>query len=496
MTDAEGTVFALPDLGEGLEEATIISWDVAVGDTVALNQTMCTVETAKAEVEIPSPYSGRVVELAGEAGDTIDVGAMLVRIAVGDSGAATAASAEQVTGERPVAAATPTGDRPASTEEQATGDGSPAQTAAGDGTSQRTSVLVGYGPGDSRRRTRSRERRGRADRGRRPERPRSTPPVRKLARDLGIDIADLHPGSGPGGRITRADVERAAAGTAAAPSAAAPSVAAPADAPRAATDAPPVAAAVDVAPADAEAPSAELGAPTDGRTIPLTGIRGRIAEHMTRSRREIPEATAGLWVDATALGELRDRLQGAADVAGHDVRITPFAVLLRMVLVAVRDFPTINSTIDVEAGEIRLHDHVHLGVATQTDRGLVVPVIRDAHRRTTLELAAELQRLAGSAREGKLAPAEMVGSTLTVTNFGAFGTDDGNPVINHPETAIVGVGSIKPRPWVIDHEIAVRSTVKLVCAFDHRVSDGAQGGGFLRRLGDLVERPDDLILNL
>ena len=474
MTDAEATVFPLPDLGEGLEEAIIVAWDVAVGDTVVLNQILCTVETAKAEVEIPSPYAGRIVELAGEVGDTIDVGEPLVRIAQGEPGSATPAASEDRTA---VADREASEDRTAVADREASED----RTAVADrqaGEDRPAAVLVGYGPGEGRRRTRTRQRRDRTEHGRRPERPRSTPPVRKMARDLGLDIADLHPGSGPGGRITRADVERAAAGAAAAVETPAASAT-----PVAAVPAP------TAAPAD-EAPAAP------GRIIPLTGIRGRIAEHMTRSRREIPEATAGLWVDATALGDLRVRLQAAADAAGHDVRITPFAVLLRMVLVAVRDFPTINSTIDVDAGEIRLHDHVHLGVATQTDRGLVVPVIRDAHRRSTLELASELQRLAGSARDGKLAPAEMVGSTLTVTNFGAFGTDDGNPVINHPETAIVGIGSIKPRPWVVDDELAVRSTVKLVCAFDHRVSDGAQGGGFLRRLGDLVERPDDLLLHL
>jgi pyruvate dehydrogenase E2 component (dihydrolipoamide acetyltransferase) len=406
--------FALPDLGEGLEDAVLVEWHVAVGDSIVLNQLLCTVETAKATVEIPSPFAGTVVERVGEPGATIEVGSLLVRIDVAS----------------------------------ATDDGAPS-------TSSRTPTLVGYGPEEGP----SRRRRHRPDEA--PSAPAATtvpvqalakPPVRKLARDKGLDLASLAPGSGPDGVITRADVERA-------------SVPLPADAP---------------------VPSVEV--------IPVQGVRARIAEHMARSRSTIPDASCGVMVDCGRLLTVRTVLRDAtAERAGTDV-LTPFALILRMLVSAIQSRPILNSTFDADAAEIRVHRAIHLGIGTETPRGLIVPVVRNAELLSTLELAAELRRLAEGARRGTLEPRDLVGSTFTVSNFGIFGLDEGYPVINHPEVAILGIGAIKERPVVVDGEVLARPTATLTCSFDHRVCDGADAGAFLIRLRELIETPEQLIL--
>jgi 2-oxoisovalerate dehydrogenase E2 component (dihydrolipoyl transacylase) len=394
---SEIQAFQLPDLGEGLESASIVEWRVEVGDVVALNDPLVVVETAKAEVEIPSPFAGTIVGRDGDEGEEVVVGTTLVRIEL--DGAAAAEPADAV---------------------------SP------------PAVLVGYGPRHDPRPVRSSSVRAK---------PVCSPPVRKLASDLGVDLGALAPGSGPDGRIVRADVERAS------------------------------------------------GARESAATvIPLRGLRARVAELTTTSRREIPDATAATWADATELIELRERLRDAPELRG--TRLTPLALVLRLVVVALDDQPVLNASFDPAAGEIRLHEHRHLGVATSTPKGLVVPVIRHAERRSTAELAAELARLADAAREGTLAPAELRGSTFTVSNAGAFGVDEGIPVINHPEVAILGVGAIRRRPWVVGDEVVARHTVKLTCAFDHRACDGAEAAHFLRRLADLIEQPDRALLVL
>jgi pyruvate dehydrogenase E2 component (dihydrolipoamide acetyltransferase) len=376
--------FLVPDLGEGLEDATVTSWQVAVGDVVALNQTLCTVETNKAEVEIPSPYAGRIAELGGAAGETLAVGSLLVRIE---------------TDTAPV----------------------------------RTPVLVGYGADET------------MDGSRR--RARAKPPVRKLAADLDVDLARLAPGSGPDGVVTRADV-LAAAG------------------------------------------SRPEGASGDG---PVTGVRLEMARRMALSRSEIPDATASVEVDGTALLALRDRLRDAG--AGS---VTPFVLLLRLLVVALQHHPALNATwLDtVDGPRVHAHAAVHLGVGVAAPRGLLVPVVIDAQARTTRRLAEEVDRLVSAAREGTLKPAELQGSTFTVSNYGALGLDDGVPVINHPEAAILGVGALKPRPVVVDGSVVARPTMRLTCAFDHRVADGAQAAGFLTELRSLIEAPELALLDL
>jgi pyruvate dehydrogenase E2 component (dihydrolipoamide acetyltransferase) len=381
MTGDDVQEFLVPDLGEGLEDATITSWQVAVGDEVALNQVLCTVETNKAEVEIPSPYAGRIVELGGAEGETLSVGAPLVKIAT--------------TGEVP-----------------------------------RKPVLVGYGTDDA------------MDGSRR--RPRAKPPVRKLAAELHVDMASVAPGSGPDGIVTRDDVLAAS------------------DTPR----------------------------QDDAR---VSGVRLEMARRMALSRREIPDAHASVQVDCTALLRLRDRL-GAASAEP----ITPFVLTLRLLTVALGRHPVLNSTwIDtVDGPRIHVHPTVHLGIGVAAPRGLLVPVVPDAQAKTTRELATAVNRLVADARAGTLKPAELQGSTFTVSNFGALGLDEGVPVINHPEAAILGIGSLKPRAVVVDGAVVARSTMTLTCAFDHRVADGAQAAEFLGELRDLIESPELALLDL
>lgn len=381
--------FLVPDLGEGLQDATITSWAVEVGDEVELNQTLCTVETNKAEVEIPSPHAGRIVERGGDEGQTLDVGSLLVRIATSI----------------PVA-------------------------------SERESVLVGYGADeamDSSRRTRAPS-----------GRPRAKPPVRKLAAELNVDLAAVS-ASGPDGVVTRDDLQRAA----------------------------------------------QRRAPA-GEQFAVRGVRAEMARRMSLARREIPDAHASVTVDGGALLRLRDRLHDS------DPAVTPFVLTLRLLTVALRHHPALNATwIETADGpQIHRHSAIHLGFGVAAPRGLLVPVIADAQDQTTRELAAAVARLVEEARAGRVRPAELSGSTFTVSNFGALGLDDGVPVINHPEAAILGMGSLKPRAVVVDGEVVARPTMALTCAFDHRIADGATVAAFLGELRELVETPELALLDL
>jgi 2-oxoisovalerate dehydrogenase E2 component (dihydrolipoyl transacylase) len=388
-TDERVKSFRVPDLGEGLEEVTVSCWNVAVGDDVELNQILCSVETAKAEVEIPSPYAGRIVETHGAEGDVLDVGAVLVRIDTAPRNGEVRALNGEV--------AVPT--------------------------------LVGYGADAG------------IDASRRTSRPLAAPPVRKLAKELSVDLASLQHNAGE--VITRADVLAAAQGTG-----------------------------------------------DDVRAV--RGVQARMAEKMVLSHREIPAAQAGIEVDCTALLRLRDRLRPA-----HQ-DITPFVLTLRLLVIALGHNMVLNSTwVDSPEGpQVRVHRGLRLGFGVATERGLLVPVIADAQNKTTRELAGRTAELIRGAREGSLTPGELTGSTFTATNFGALGLDDGVPVINHPEAAILGMGAIKPRPVVVGDQVAVRSTMMLTCVFDHRVADGAQVAQFVCELRDLIESPETALLDL
>lgn len=434
--------FKLPDLGEGLTEAEIVRWLVAVGDVVAIDQPVVEVETAKAMVEVPCPYGGVVTARFGEEGEELPVGAPLITVAVG---------AESV----------------------------PAEADA-EGPADAPRPLIGYGSDHSRPARRRRVRPVTAAVSAPAAAPVAAPVpvpaapvaaaapagpvpvisplVRKLARDNGVDLRALR-GSGPEGLILRADVE--AALRAPEPVAA------------------PVAAAAPVAVA------------AQGERIPLKGLRGAVAEKLSRSRREIPEATC--WVDADATELMAAR---AAMNAVDGPKISVLALLARICTAALARYPELNSTVDLAANEIVRLPAVHLGFAAQTERGLMVPVVRDAQTRSPESLSAEFARLTELARAGKLAPSDLTGGTFTLNNYGVFGVDGSTPIINHPEAAMLGVGRIIPKPWVYRGELAVRQVVQLSLTFDHRVCDGGAAGGFLRYVADCVENPAVLLRGL
>jgi pyruvate dehydrogenase E2 component (dihydrolipoamide acetyltransferase) len=399
--------FLMPDLGEGLTEGEINRWLVAEGDVVVVDQPIAEITTEKAVVEVPTPFAGRVATLHGAAGESITVGKPLISIEVA---------------------------------------GAPSEGASGN-------VLVGYGTSESAHRAR---RSVAAPPTGAPVARAATPPasplVRRLAAELGIDLATIA-GSGPGGMVTQADLERAGK-----------------------REMPPAETAT--AETRTETPVAIPG----GTRKALTGVDRIAAERLARSHQEAPTASAWVSADATRLMELRVQ---------HEV--TPFALILRLCTVALRTFPRLNAHFDTEANEIITFDPVHLGVAVQTDRGLVVAVIRDAQNKSLADIAADLQRLATVARDGTINAAELRGSTFTVSNFGAFGVDRGTAIINPPEAAILGVGRIEARPWVVNGNVVARSVVELSLVFDHRVADGGIAGGFIRHLADLIEAPDEAV---
>ncbi|MER7862638.1 dihydrolipoamide acetyltransferase family protein [Amycolatopsis japonica] len=387
--------FLLPDLGEGLTEGTIVTWLVAEGDTVGVDQPVVEVETAKAAVEVPVPFAGVVSRLHGEPGQSLPVGAPLLTIGPGFT--------------------------------------EPGVTTASEGSGN---VLIGYGTTTTTRRRRTRTVVAT------PEKPSKAPGVispfvRKMAVDNKIDLTRLT-GSGPGGIIRRADVEAALA----------------------------------------------VPEQRDGETrIPLTGVRKAVADKLTTSRRQIPEATVWVDVDATGLVAARKSLNASAP----DRPVSLLGLVARFAVAGLRKFPELNSR--VEGDEIVQLRDINLGFAAQTDRGLVVPVVRDAGSLSTRELSAAIGDRTTQAREGKLGPAGLTGGTFTVNNYGVFGVDGSAAIINHPEAAILGIGRIIDRAWVVDGELVARKICELTLAFDHRVCDGGTAGGFLRFVADCVESP-------
>lgn len=448
--------FRLPDLGEGLTGAEIVRWLVEVGDVVTVDQPVVEVETAKAMVDVPCPYGGVVTARFGEEGTELPVGAALLTVAVDGPDA-----------DRP-----PGEDRPSAAPSEASGN-----------------VLVGYGTSEAPAR-RPRVRPGQPVSAPRPAPapaagagagagaldgpvPVISPLVRRLARQNGLDLREMR-GSGPEGLILRADVEHAlrAAG------------AQQVRKDRTAATAPHARA------AQTRTPAAGTAVP-DVVRVPLKGIRGAVADKLSRSRTEIPDATC--WVDADATELMRAR---AAMNASGGPKISVLALLARICTAALARFPELNSSVDTETREIVRYAAVHLGFAAQTERGLVVPVVRDAHTRDAESLTAEFARLTEAARSGALTPAELTGGTFTLNNYGVFGVDGSTPIINHPEAAMLGVGRIVPKPWVHEGELAVRQVVQLSLTFDHRVCDGGTAGGFLRHVADCVEQPAVLLRTL
>lgn len=447
-------VFLLPDLGEGLTEAELVRWLVVPGDTVAVDQVVAEVETAKAVVEVPTPYGGVVAQLHGREGEVLAVGGPLVSV-------------------QPVGAAVPAAaDAPGATAVPSSGSGN---------------VLIGYGTSEAAPAGHGRRHR----RGGRPapvaavpaaapaRRPLVVSPiVRDLARRSGLDLTALQ-GTGPGGLIVRADVQRAL-DLGSAP------VVVPVQPAGTTTDA----RVPSASPSSAAWPDPRTGLPVRER-VPLTGFRKAVAQTLTRSRSEIPEATTWVDVDATALLELRASLATPTD-RGPGL----LALVARFVVAGLARFPELNSRVDVDAGEVVHLAGVNLGIAVQAPRGLVVPSVQDAHTMSSRGLDAEVRRLTAAAREGSVTTAELTRGSFTLNNYGSLGVDGSAAIINHPEVAILGMGRVIPRPWVVDGQVVPRQLTQLSLVFDHRVCDGGTAGGFLRHVADCIERPLSALADL
>ncbi|MEU7578439.1 dihydrolipoamide acetyltransferase family protein [Streptomyces sp. NPDC041068] len=512
--DVNSLEFKLPDLGEGLTEAEIVRWLVQVGDIVAVDQPVVEVETAKAMVEVPCPYGGVVTARFGGEGEELPVGAPLLTVAVGAAAETAGApeepaeralrtAAEESSGNvlvgygtaaaparrrrvRPTSSTSPTsstGSTGSTSPTNSTGSTSPTSSTSPTGTTAPARPTAPIAAAEPPREERPEEPPVRAD----GPVPVISPLVRKLARENGVDLRGLT-GSGPDGLITRADVESAVA------------------AGRAGTRATEHTRAIKEAVREDDE-LIRAGQAEERRQVaagqeptragiesrhPLTGIRGLVADKMSRSRREIPEATCWVDADATELLAAR-RAMNAAMTERDGQKVSLLALFARISVAALQRFPMLNSSVDMEAREVRRFADIHLGFAAQTDRGLVVPVVRHSQSRTTDSINAELIRLTEEARAGTLTPGELTGGTFTLNNYGVFGVDGSTPIINHPEAAMLGVGRIIPKPWVHEGELAVRHVVQLSLTFDHRVCDGGTAGGFLRYVADCVERPAVLL---
>jgi 2-oxoisovalerate dehydrogenase E2 component (dihydrolipoyl transacylase) len=446
--------FALPDVGEGLTEAEIVSWLVAVGDPVALNQVVCEIETAKSLVELPSPFAGVVSELLADVGQTVPVGEAILRIqASGDAGGAGAGDAA---GDQAEDQPTPDFHEPAG----ATGAADRLPEDAGG------AVLVGYGtvaPAKSRRKNAGRSveassRTSHSDSSATSsEAPRGTiakPPIRKLAKDLGVDLAEVV-GTGRAGEIVREDVLRATA-------------------------------------SDGLFREASRPQELDQREqrFPVKGVRKIIAENMVASAFEAPHVSVFVDVDATRTMEFVKRLKLSSEFEG--VKVSPLLIFAKALLWSVRRNPEVNAMWTDE--EIIVHNYVNLGIAAATPRGLVVPNIKDAGDLSLIGLAQAIQNLTETARLGRTQPADMQNGTITITNFGVFGIDYGTPILNRGEVGILAMGSIKQKPWVVDGQVLPRWVTTVGGSFDHRVVDGDVISRFVADVATVIEEPA-LLLN-
>lgn len=473
--------FPLPDLGEGLTESEIVAWRVSVGDRVELNQIIADVETAKAVVELPSPYSGVITALHAKEGETVDVGAPLFSC---DTGGGDGAAVPSTLAE-PVEAS---GGTPS------TGAGSGAGS-ANDGTSASDVPdaapgpnLVGYGARDEggpKRRARRAALAAdlvppapaaastvevepavseRLEPPLRPERPRSTPPVRKLARDLGIDLEAVM-GTGERGLITRADIEAAASGV-------------------------PFAEPVEgnMPGLESTRSSGETTSVLPAETrIPIKGVRKYTAQAMVQSAFTAPHVTEFLTIDVSATMDLLRGIRDDRAFAGR--KVTPLTVVAKAVCIAAGRTPEVNSRWDETAQEIVQFGGVNLGIAAATGRGLVVPNVKGAEQMTLIELAEAIAALAETARAGRTPPADLAGGTISITNIGVFGIDAGTPILNPGEAAILAMGAVRRQPWEHRGEIALREVMTLSLSFDHRLVDGEQGSRFLADVGAILREP-------
>ena len=485
--------FKLPDVGEGLTEAEIVTWRVKEGDTVAINDIVVEIETAKSLVELPSPFAGVVSKLMVPEGETVPVGTPI--IAIGDTASAEAeptASTEQTESDPYLGMAEKAGAAEAASSAEIDLS-NPAASGGGEGES-----LVGRNKADRSAVRRARHAAVPASPGGAaaqqqlqgsfepgiaspvvvdvPEEPSvpataapaspagtralAKPPVRKLAKDLGVDLSTLV-GSGPNGAVTRDDVQGAT------------------------SDSPLY---------DATRAMSSTGSADGARETrePIKGVRKMMGQAMVGSAFSIPHVTEWVTIDVTRTMEFVDRLKGRREF--RDVKVSPLLVLARAVMLAMRRTPEINSWWDDAAQEVVYKSYVNLGIAAATPRGLVVPNVKDAERLSLLDLAAALNQLTATARDGKTQPAEMSGGTFTITNVGVFGVDSGTPIINPGESAILCFGAIKPQPWIVEDEIVVRQVTTLALSFDHRHIDGEKGSRFLADVAGMLEDPASALL--
>ena len=437
--------FDLPDVGEGLTEAEIVSWKVKVGDTVTVNQIIVEIETAKSLVELPCPFAGTVAQLMAAEGDTVNVGSPIIAVTVSQVTAAAQVSSSLHEAVTEAIAAVSDVASTASTEEK------PQPT------------LVGYGVSAG-----TQSRRKRASAGVVPavvvnaapatdliavvpsgDTVLAKPPIRKLAKDMNVDINKVKP-TGLSGEVTREDVMNAA----------------------------------QVASVFKNQTTPEPRSEREER-IPVKGVRKAIASAMVQSAFTAPHVSIFVDVDATRTMEYVKRLKASADFAG--VKVTPLLIMAKAMIWAVRRNPQVNST--WTDTEIIIRNYVNFGVAAATPRGLIVPNIKDADKMSMLELAMALEKLAATAREGKTTPQDMQGGTITVTNIGVFGVDTGTPILNPGEVGIVALGSIRPKPWVVDDQILIRQVTTIGATFDHRVVDGDVASRFVQDVASVIEEP-------
>lgn len=509
--------FNLPDVGEGLTEAEIVTWKVKAGDTIKINDVIVEIETAKSLVELPSPFAGVVSQLLVAEGDTVDVGAPIIAVQTGEVSATLADSTPPAVGSLVEDLV------PSPKEDEAVEPGLIGGPAPGG----RTSVLVGYGP-------RTTEAKRRPRKGATPSdlspaaaqagvqhsfTPYATeppavdiadaelaasaepvsspptspvkhsvqllakPPVRKLAKDLGVDLQEIT-ATGTHGIITREDVETASGASSRASGAAVSS-------PGSQTG-------EDQADWFAYSPLSGSwnGNWPDGHSqetrIPVKGVRKMTAQAMVTSAFTAPHVTEWITIDATRTMKIVRRLKNHRDFGG--VKVSPLLIVARAVCLAVRRTPEVNASWDEGAQEILLKQHVHLGIAAATPRGLLVPNVKYADRRSTLELATALTEMTSTAREGRTAPVDQAGGTFTITNVGVFGVDSGTPIINPGESAILCMGTIRRQPWVVGNKIRPRWVTTLALSFDHRIVDGQQGSKFLADVASIVQDPGSALL--
>nr|WP_239536945.1 dihydrolipoamide acetyltransferase family protein [Arthrobacter roseus] len=452
----------MPDLGEGLTESEIVTWRVAEGDTVELNQIIADVETAKAVVELPSPYAGAVKHLHAPAGTVVEVGQPIVSFDIGgEASDAAEAPAKREPNLVGYGAAVEKSGRPARRKRASESTGTSSAAATGDQLASAESneapssgldqsaaeqaVPIDHPAGSVQSSV---------------ERPRSTPPVRKLARNLGVDLSAVE-GTGTAGLITRSDVlehaDNASGGT------------------ETTTEA-------------ATAPAAAQQGSTDREVrTPIKGVRKHTAAAMVKSAFTAPHVTEFLTVDVTPTMELLTTLKESRAFRGY--KLTPLTLAAKAVCIAIKRNPSVNSRWDGDNAEIVQMNYVNLGIAAATPRGLTVPNIKDAQNLSLKEISEALTSLTDTARAGKTSPKDLSGGTISITNVGVFGIDAGTPILNPGEAAILALGAVRKMPWEHNGEIALRQVMTLSLSFDHRLVDGEQGSRFLADLGAILAEP-------